>query len=167
MINWRLGSFRHSRSAMPFDIGPVPCPGSLPIGRNLFFASPSAFRRGLGGIFMGIDICRRRFWVGLLPKRLGNLQGVDFQILPPGHFIAGLMQLPMMTAAERDGELVADFETKRSGLGKTQVMRIGRLPAADEAGLRGHKPQMGFVAQPLGLGDGEKALIDLRRDEAG
>ena len=37
------------------------------------------------------------------------------------------MQLPMMTAAERDGELVADFETERSGLGKAQVMRIARL----------------------------------------
>ncbi len=77
------------------------------------------------------------------------------------------MQLPMMTAAERHGELVADFETERSGLGKPQVMRIGRLPAADQAGLRGNEPQMGFVTQPLGLGDGEKALVDLRWDEAG
>ena len=45
------------------------------------------------------------------------------------------MQLPMMPAAERYGELVADFETERSGLREAQVMRIGRLPAADEAGL--------------------------------
>ena len=45
------------------------------------------------------------------------------------------MQLPMMTAAERYRELVADFETQRSELGKPQVMRIGRLPAADETGL--------------------------------
>ena len=73
----------------------------------------------------------------------------------------------MMTAAERYGEFVADFETQGSGLGKPQVMRIGRLPAADQAGLRGHKSQMGFVTQPFGLGDGEKALIDLRWDEAG
>src|ERR1019366_6739262 len=131
------------------------------------FASPSVFRRGLLGIFIGMDICRRRFWVRLLPMPLGNLQGIDFQTLPPGHFIAGLMQLPMMTAAERHGELVADFETERSGLGKPQMMRIGRLTAANEAGLRGHEPQMGFVAKTLGLGDGEKALIDLRWDEAG
>ena len=40
-----------------------------------------------------------------------------------------------MTAAERHGELIADFEAQGSGLGKPQVMRIGRLPAADEAGL--------------------------------
>ena len=45
------------------------------------------------------------------------------------------MQLPVMTAAERDGELVADFETEGSGLGKPQVMRIGGLPPADETGL--------------------------------
>src|SRR5665811_961314 len=40
-------------------------------------------------------------------------------------------------------------------------MRIGWLPAADQAGLRSHEPQMGFVTQPCGLGDGEKALVDL------
>jgi VanZ family protein len=47
-------------------------------------------------------------------------------IAPPCYLVAGLMQLPMMTAAERYGELVADFETQSSGLGKPQVMRIGR-----------------------------------------
>jgi hypothetical protein len=77
------------------------------------------------------------------------------------------MQLPMTTAAERYGELVADFETQGSGLRKPQVMRIGRLPAADQAGLRGHKSQMGFVAKTLWLGNGQNALIDLRWDEAG
>ena len=130
----KLGSFRHwgaqYRSAWPRALsGHV---ADLPPSA---FASPLVFRRGLGGIFIGMDISRRRFWVRLLPKPLGNLQGIDFQILPPGHLIAGLMQLPMMTAAERHGELVADFETQRSGLGKPQVMRIGRLPATDQAGL--------------------------------
>ena len=67
----------------------------------------------------------------LLPKRLGDLQRLDVEPLPPGDFIAGLMQLPVMTAAERNGELVADLEADGSGLGKAQVMRIGWLPAAD------------------------------------
>ena len=71
----------------------------------------------------------------LLPELLGDWQGIDFQILPPGYFIAGLMQLAMMTAAERHRELVADFEAECSWLRKPQVMRIGRLPAADQAGL--------------------------------
>ena len=45
------------------------------------------------------------------------------------------MQLPMMATAERHGELIADLEAQGSGLGKPQMMRIGRLPAADQAGL--------------------------------
>ena len=77
------------------------------------------------------------------------------------------MQLPMMTAAERHGELVADFEAEGSRLGKPQVMWIGRLPAANETRLRSHESQMGLVAQTLGFGDGENALIDLRWDKAG
>ena len=103
----------------------------------------------------------------LFPQLFGDWQGIDFQVLPPGHFIAGLMQLAMMTAAERYSELVADFETQGSGLRKPQVMRIGRLPAADEAGLRGDEPQMGFVTQPFGLGNGENALVDLSGNKAG
>jgi hypothetical protein len=77
------------------------------------------------------------------------------------------MQLPMMATAKGYGELIADFETQRSGLGKTQVVRIARLPAADEARLRGHESQMGFVTQTLGLGYGQHAFIDLPWDEAG
>ena len=71
----------------------------------------------------------------LLPQPFGDWQGIDLQTFPPGHLIACLMQLPMMTAAKGYGELVADFETEGSGLCETQVMRIGRLTAADDAGL--------------------------------
>ena len=45
------------------------------------------------------------------------------------------MQLPMMAAAERDGELVADFAAQRLGLSKTQMVRIVRRAATDETGL--------------------------------
>jgi len=60
---------------------------------------------------------------------------IDVQVFPPSHLIAGMMQLAMMTAAERYGEFVADFETQGSGLGKPQVIWIGRLPSADQAGV--------------------------------
>ena len=73
----------------------------------------------------------RRFCVRLFPKLLGDLERVDLEILPPCHLVAGLMKLPMMASAERYGEFVADFEAEGSGLGEPQVMRIGRLPAAD------------------------------------
>ena len=85
------------------------------------------------GRYRSIGSCR--FWVRLIPKPLGDLERLDLEAFPPGHFIAGLMQLSMVTAAKGYGELVADFEAERSRLRKPQVMRIGRLPAANEAGL--------------------------------
>jgi hypothetical protein len=153
---------------------------AMPFGMNGYFArpfadqwqscfgSPSVFRRSLIGIFIRLTgFYRRGFWVGLFPKPLGDLEHIDLEFLPPGHFIAGLMQLPMMSTAKGYGELIAHFEAKRSGLGKPQVVRIARLPATDKTGLRGHESQMALVAKPFGFGDGEKALIDLRWDEAG
>ena len=104
---------------------------------------------------------------GFAPKVLGNLQCVDFQIFPPDHLIASLMQLPVMAAAKGDREFVADLYPERSGLRKPQVMRIGRLSTAHEAWLRGNKSQMRFVTQPFGLGDGENALVNLSWNEAG
>ena len=71
----------------------------------------------------------------LLPQRPGSLQCVDIEVLPPGDFVAGLVQLPVMAAAEGNGELVADFKADGSGLRKPQMMRIGWLPATDQAGL--------------------------------
>ena len=72
----------------------------------------------------GLAIFYFRHCAAFLPKPLGIWQGIDVEAFPPSHFIAGLMQLPMMTAAERYGELVADLETQCSRLRKPQVMRI-------------------------------------------
>ena len=85
---------------------------------------------------------------------------------PPGLLIAGLMQLPVMPAAERHRELIADFETDCPGLGKPQVMRIAGLPATDQARLRGDKLQMRFVTQPLRFCEDELALVDPVWDRA-
>ena len=112
-------------------------------------------------------IRQRGFLPRLLPKIPSDRQGVDLQVLPPGYFIAGLMQLPVMVATKGHGELVAHFKTEGSGLRKPQVMRIARLPATDQTRLRGDEPQMGFVTQPFGLGDGEKALVDWPWHKAG
>ena len=44
------------------------------------------------------------------PKLLGDLKRVDIQVMPPGYFVAGLVQLTIMAAAERNCELIADLE---------------------------------------------------------
>ena len=73
--------------------------------------------------------------MAFFPKALGDLQRFDIQVVPPGHFVASLVQLTMMAAAERNGELIADFQAQGPELGKAQVMRIGWLAPADLAGL--------------------------------
>ena len=77
----------------------------------------------------------RRFWVRLFPKILGDLERVDIVILPPSDLVAGLMQLPVMTAPEGDGEFIANFHPESSGLGEPQVMRVGRLSCANQTRL--------------------------------
>ena len=76
------------------------------------------------------------------------------------------MQLPVVPAAERHRELIADFEADCPGLGKPQVMRIAWLPAADQARLRSDKFQMRLVAQPLRFCEDELALVDPVGDRA-
>ena len=83
------------------------------------FTAVSVFRKGFGRIVNGLRRIRGRgFWVGLLPEASGDWKRVDLEVLPPAHLIAGLMQLAVMAAAERNGELVTDFKADGSGLGK-------------------------------------------------
>ena len=70
------------------------------------------------------------------------------------------MRLPVMPPTEWYGELIANLHPKRSGLGETQVMRIGGLTSADKTGLRCHELEMRLVTQPFGLGNRELALVD-------
>ena len=81
-----------------------------------------------------------------LPEPFGDFHGIDVEVFPPGGFVADLVELAMMAAAERDGEFVTDFAAERSGLRKAEVVSIGRLPAADETGLDRDEFQMGLVA---------------------
>ena len=74
--------------------------------------------------------------MSLLPKILSDRKRIDLYVFPPGDFVTCLMQLPVMPAAERYCELVADFQTDAARLGKSKVMRIARLPAADKTRLR-------------------------------
>ena len=70
------------------------------------------------------------------------------------------MQLPMMRAAQRYGELVAHLLSESAGLGEPQVVRIARLSAADKARLLGHEAQVFSVAQPPRLRQSEHVLVE-------
>jgi hypothetical protein len=46
-----------------------------------------------------------------------------------------LVQLAMMTATERHGELITHLDPMARGLRKAQMVRIGWAPTADKTGL--------------------------------
>ena len=72
---------------------------------------------------------------GELPELASRFDRVDPGILPPSRFIAYPMHEPVMNATERDRELVAGLAAERRRLHLPQMMRIGRLAAADQARL--------------------------------
>ena len=69
----------------------------------------------------------------------------------------------MVSAAERDGELIADFTTERPALREPQVVRIAGLPSADQAGLLGNETQVVPIADAARLGEGKHGLVDAAR----
>jgi len=60
----------------------------------------------------------------LFPELSGDAQRIDFKVVPPGDFVADLVQLPVMAATERHRELIAHFAPKRPGLGEAQMMGV-------------------------------------------
>jgi hypothetical protein len=70
---------------------------------------------------------------------------------PGGRLIAGQMQIAMLRAAERHRELVAHLHAEGAWLHKAEVMRIGGLPATDEAGLPRDELEILLVADALWL----------------
>jgi hypothetical protein len=58
------------------------------------------------------------------------------------------MNFAVVTPAERDGELVADFSSKRAALGKAEVVSVAGVPAADQARLLRDVTEVVAIADP-------------------
>jgi hypothetical protein len=72
------------------------------------------------------------------------------------------MDVTVVNSAQGHRELVADLETHRPRLGKSEVMGVNGVSAADQARTRRHEFEVGFVAQPTGLADCKYTFVDLR-----
>jgi hypothetical protein len=70
------------------------------------------------------------------------------------------MDLTVVSAAQRDRELVADFASEGSVLGKAQMMGIAGLTPADQAGLPGDEPHMVAIANAPRFGMRQHGLVD-------
>ena len=97
--------------------------------------------------------------MGFQPQRPGGDDRIDPDFPPPCGFVAATVDLAMVSAAERDGELIADLATKCPPLRKPQMMGIRGLAAADQARLLGHLSDMLPVPNPAGFWKGQGALV--------
>jgi hypothetical protein len=69
--------------------------------------------------------------MGLNPERSRRTGRIETEFMPPCRFITVTMQLAMMSAAQRNRELVADFAAERPVLRESQMMGLARLTPAD------------------------------------
>jgi hypothetical protein len=69
------------------------------------------------------------------PKIPGDFEGRDLEIGPPRNLVPKQVQVTMVIAAQRHGELVAHLATERARLCKFEVVRIARRASAHKAGL--------------------------------
>jgi hypothetical protein len=74
--------------------------------------------------------------MSLFPKILGGRKCINLYVFPPGDFVTGLMQLPVMASAKWYCELIADFQAHGAWLRKSKMMRVTGLSSADKIRLR-------------------------------
>jgi hypothetical protein len=68
------------------------------------------------------------------------------------------MNLTVMRPAQRHRELIADLAIERTGLHKTQMMRIRRTPTANQAGLFDDMPDMVAITDAAWFSEHRAAL---------
>jgi hypothetical protein len=83
--------------------------------------------------------------VALSPQRKRNDQRLDARLLPPRCFVTMPVDFAMVEPTNRNCEFVAHLSPERARLGKAQVMRVGRCPAANNAGMGRDEPAVLFV----------------------
>ena len=96
----------------------------------------------------------------LQPKDAGAHNRIDAGLGPPCCFVTAAMDLAMVSSAQRDRELVADFAAKRPALGETQMVGVTGLSAADQTCAPGDEFDVLSVANPPRLRDSQNALVD-------
>ena len=62
--------------------------------------------------------------MGFSPKFVRYEQSVDAGVLPPSSLVTGTVDLAMMSAAERYGELVAYLEAEAASLREAQMVGV-------------------------------------------
>jgi hypothetical protein len=80
------------------------------------------------------------------PEAVRDQHRVDADSFSPIEFNADSVRLAMMDPAKGTANSSLTLSPTPRGLRKTQMMRIRKLPSADQTGLLNNKLQMGSVA---------------------
>jgi hypothetical protein len=94
----------------------------------------------------------------LKPQRASNFQRINSEAVPPSCFVTIAVELAMMTAAQRNGELVAHFAGECAALRKAKVVWIGGK--SHEARPACYQPDVIAIAYPSRLRQRQHALVD-------
>jgi hypothetical protein len=98
---------------------------------------------------------------GVLPQPMRNCDCVDASGRPPCRLVATPVKSPMMSAAQRHRELIADPAAQGPWLHESEVMGVARLPPTEQAWLRCHILQMGAIAVAARFAQREGAFVDM------
>jgi hypothetical protein len=95
----------------------------------------------------------------LAPQSVCHTERLDAHLSPPRCFVPTSIQFAMMSA-QWDRELITHLSSKCPALCKSEVVRIGRTPAADQARLSRDEFHMLSIADSTRLRSGRTAFFD-------
>ena|ERR1700733_1413574 len=98
--------------------------------------------------------------VRLKPQFTGGVGRINPRSLPPRSFIAATVNLAMVPATQRHGELIADLAAQRTALRKAQVVGVAGLTATDQAGLLSDEADMIAIADAPRFGVSKDRFVD-------
>ena len=98
--------------------------------------------------------------VCLAPQSVCHPEWINADLCPPCCFVATSMNFAVMSTAQWDRELITHLASERSALCKSEVVRIGRTPAANQTGMSCDEFHMLSIAKSSRLRMGRTAFFD-------
>jgi hypothetical protein len=98
--------------------------------------------------------------VCLAPQSVCYPEWLNANLCPPRCFVATSVNFAVMSTAQRDRELITHLAPKSSALCKSEVVRIGRTPTANQTGMSCDEFHMISIAGSTRLRMGRTALFD-------
>ena len=96
-------------------------------------------------VWRPVTIKIRQRWMGFQPKRARGHNRINPNVAPPSGFVATVVDLAMVPAAQWHGKLIAHLASECPILSESKVMCIRWTTSANQARLRRHKFNMHAV----------------------